>query len=60
MQDDICSWLPSVIYQLLMSKAHGKTTTFSTNFDFMNTAQKNFEFIVTKQGNFYIILHAVR
>ena len=34
-----------------MSKAYGKTTTFSTNFDFMNTAQKNFVFIVTKQGN---------
>jgi len=32
-----------------MSKAYGKTTTFSTNFDFMTTAQNNFVFIVTKQ-----------
>ena len=32
-----------------MSKAYGKTTIFSTNFDFMSTAQRNFVFIVTKQ-----------
>jgi len=32
-----------------MPKAYGKTTTFSTNFDFMTTTQKNFVFIVTKQ-----------
>jgi len=28
--------------------AYGKTTTFSTNFDFITTAQKLFVFIVTK------------
>jgi len=32
---------------------------FSTNFDFMTTAQKNFVFIVTKQEIFYIVVHAV-
>ena len=39
-----------------MSTVHRKTTTFSTNFDFMTTAQKNVVFIVTKQGNFYIFV----
>jgi len=29
------------MFQLLMSKAYRKTTTFSTNFDFTTTAQKN-------------------
>ena len=43
-----------------MSKAYGKTTTFSTNFDFMNTAQKIVVFIVTKQINFYIFVTAMR
>lgn len=43
-----------------MSKAYGKTTKFSTNFDFMTTPQKNLVFIVTKQGNLYIFVHAVR
>ena len=43
-----------------MSKAYGKTTKFSTSFDFMNTAQKNFVFIVTKRGHVYIFVHAVR
>ena len=43
-----------------MFKAYGKTTTFSTNFDFINTSQKDFVSIVTKQGNYYIFVHAVR
>jgi len=43
-----------------MSKAYGRNDyTFSTNFDFMTTAQKNFVFIETKQGNVYIVVHAV-
>ena len=44
--------IPSVIFQLLMSKAYGRATTFRTNFDFMNTVQKNFVFMVTKQEIF--------
>jgi len=28
------------MFQLLMSKAYGETTTFNTNFDFMTTVQK--------------------
>ena len=56
----MCSWLPGVIFKLIMSKVYRKTTTFSTNFDFMNIAQKDVVFIVTKQENFYIFVHAVR
>jgi len=41
MYRDFGSRLLSVIFQLLMSKAYGKTPTFSTNFDFTTTAQKN-------------------
>jgi len=48
-----------ILFQLLVSKVYGKTITFSTNFDFMTTAQKSFVFIVIKQGNFYIVVHAV-
>src|SRR6218665_1511961 len=52
MYRDFGSRLLSVIFQLLMSKAYGKTPTLSTNFDFTATAPKHFVFIVIKQGYF--------
>jgi len=42
-----------------MSKAYGKTPTFSTSFDFTAIAQKNFVFIVTKQEKIYIVVHVI-
>ena len=51
--------IPSVIFQLLMSKAYAKATTFRTNFDFMNSPEK-FRIYGDKTGNFYILVHAVR